>query len=699
MTELLSPGVAERVRADRFRAHELLFAHRHPFPFADFHRELVADFWSETKAVIDLGFRECGKTTLVEEALTIAAAEGEYFEPFFYNCVIVCAKEALAAEILQNVKIELEQNDALIAVYDRVRGNTWQTTKITFKSGRCIQAIGRDQSLRGTKHLRWRPDLVIINDFEDENEVLNDDDRKKTLDWVMKVLLRACDSHRRRIRVYDSRTDPQTVPMRLIRDAGWKARFVPVCYLDENGEEKPSWPGHPNGNMEWISSEREMYRRLGRQHIWDQEMMMKSEARTASPFKAEMLRVVARERTWQPVYVMYDPARTIGRKSAMTGKAVWSWIGRKLVVWNGSAHFWLPDQLIDDVFQTAEIYDPVWVMVEEDGLNEWIRTPIRDEIARRGHLIPYKGVKAPKDKISFIQSLQLYFEGGDIEFAAEFPELRAQLLNFPRPPIDAPNALAYALITKPGHPIYDNFSDENVVLELGAARWHPVYLAANAADGWVAAGLLQMVDGAIRILADIVLEGLPEDRCLEIAQWSAMAVDVAEQYRAPTPRGYEALKNPMAVLDPPTLTRRGKAQWVIPALHFDKYLNIGLLQAISRLPARPQMGGDDGAGRDHLRMGLAQMAHGQPAVQVAENARWTLRALAGGYCRGKNVEPEPGPYRTLMAGIQACIGAAALTQANEDEEQQNYSYDRDGRAYKSIVPQRERKRANGRPSA
>jgi hypothetical protein len=64
----------EWIRADRFWAHELFFRHRHEFPFAPFHRDLIADFWSDDRFYIDLGFRECGKTTLVEEAIAFAAA-------------------------------------------------------------------------------------------------------------------------------------------------------------------------------------------------------------------------------------------------------------------------------------------------------------------------------------------------------------------------------------------------------------------------------------------------------------------------------------------------------------------------------------------------------------------------------------------------------------------------------------------------
>src|SRR5262245_49134099 len=96
------------IKDDRFAAHAILFPHRHEYPFAPFHRQLVEDFWSPGEKFIDFGFRECGKTTLVEEAIVVAACEGA-----FRNCLIVGAKEDLACELLTNIKVELETNDAI----------------------------------------------------------------------------------------------------------------------------------------------------------------------------------------------------------------------------------------------------------------------------------------------------------------------------------------------------------------------------------------------------------------------------------------------------------------------------------------------------------------------------------------------------------------------------------------------------------
>jgi hypothetical protein len=47
--------------------------------------------------------------------------------------------------------------------------------------------------------------------------------------------------------------------------------------------------------------------------------------------------------------------------------------------------------------------------VEEDGLNEFLMQPIRQEQVRRGMMLPVEGVRAPIGKIDFIRALQPFF--------------------------------------------------------------------------------------------------------------------------------------------------------------------------------------------------------------------------------------------------------------------------------------------------
>jgi hypothetical protein len=85
------------------------------------------------------------------------------------------------------------------------------------------------------------------------------------------------------------------------------------------------------------------------------EYMVQASNPELQKFKAEQMRVVPHIRTWQPTLAVYDPARTVKKEtSSMTGHVVASWIGTKLVIWEGDGRFLMPDEMIKDLFRVDE---------------------------------------------------------------------------------------------------------------------------------------------------------------------------------------------------------------------------------------------------------------------------------------------------------------------------------------------------------
>jgi hypothetical protein len=650
----MTEEVRDLIRRDRFRAHEILFEHRHEYPFAPFHSDLVADFWSPSWVYIDLGFRECGKTTLVEEGIIIAALEGG-----FRNCLIVGAKQELAAELLTNIKTEIDNNDALRLLYGEQHGAIWTNTKITLMNGACIQAHGVGQQMRGTQHLNRRPDLVVINDFEDDEEVLSPDGRRKAMRWLLRTMLPACDRARRKIRVYDSVRDADSVPMMLIKRQKWPHRMIPISYLDETGQERSSWPGHPTLTEKWIADERAMYANLGEMDIFEREYMCSAESQADRTFTSEMIKVEPVEHTFQAKYAMIDPARSVKATSAFTGWAVWSWERHRLIVWEAGAKHLMPDEIVELAFRLNRDHQPVEVGIEEDGLNEWLMQPIRQRVAQTGEAIPYKPVKAPHGKLDFIRGLQPFFAANGVTLVRDLPELRDQLLGFPTGRIDAPNALAYALTLKPGRLIYEGFNPNvhiGPIEALDAGR-SPVTLAVNATRELVAGVLVQSVGGRIGVLADWIVEG-------EAAECGESLVRSASIFAG---RGLTAIAGPR---------------------HFDQWQNVGLVQALRECGVQARPGGNLEAGRSVLRRAFERNIAGEPEFTVSPDAHWTLRALAGGYSKSLHNgrvsdEADNNRYRVLIEGLESLCG---LFQWGAGEDTRNYAHDRQGNKYLSALP-------------
>src|SRR5207245_723225 len=99
-----------------------------------------------------------------------------------------------------------------------------------------------------------------------------------------------------------------------------------------------------------------------------QEYMVQAEDPAVKAFTSDMLKVEPTVRTWHATYAMYDPARTVKTTSATTGVGVFSWINNRLIVWDAYGHRWKPDEIISDMFKVDEIYAPITIGVERDGL-------------------------------------------------------------------------------------------------------------------------------------------------------------------------------------------------------------------------------------------------------------------------------------------------------------------------------------------
>jgi hypothetical protein len=651
--------IVRLLSADRVLAHQALFKHRHPDVSPDFHRDMILDWHGPDPRVLEMVFRGGAKSTVAEEAITLGACFRE-----FRNGLIVGESYDRAVQRLHAVKHELENNETIAEVFGDQRGPTWGEDKIVTASGIMIQALGRGQSLRGIKHLDMRPDFLLVDDIEGRDDVRTPEARLKVRRWFMGDLLPAMDPGYR-ARMCATPLDPEALAEMLAKDPAWVTRRIPIKYRDERGEWAPSWPKRfPLADVDLIE---ESYLRQGLKREFNNEYMVQAEAPEEKPFKLEMFRIEPQVRTWQNVFGMIDPARTVGADSATTGWVTWSWIGGRLVVWDAGAGQLLPDAIIDLAFTMNEDAGGLtWLGVEEDGLNQFLLQPLRQAQVKRGIRLPLQALKAPKGKLDFIRGLQPFFNAREVWFAKNLPDLQSQLLAFPTGKIDVPNALAYALKLRPGAPMYDDFGGRHVGEGLEPAPFSQPWLAVNAKQGLVTGVLLQLIDGCLRVHADYVREGDPG---------SELAAMVQE-----------------ANLD------AGRAVKLIgPPIHFDKFLNVGLRQAAAKLPMELRKGVPPEQGRPEIRSLLKREHRHMPMLLVADRARWVLNGFAGGYARqllkgGVLAEhPEEGEYRVLMEGLESFAGLLRLGSPDSENDDRNYAWTPDGRRYTSALANRPRR--------
>jgi len=639
--------------ADRRLAHRELFRHRHTDLSPEFHGEMIDAWHSGERASFTMAFRGGGKSTLAEEGVVIQACLRE-----FRNCLIVAESLPKAMQRLHAIRRQFERNKVLREVFGGLRGHPWGDDRIELTTGITIVAMGRGQSIRGTKAEDLRPDLILVDDIEDAESMRTAEGTEKIQRWFFGDLMSAGDDPTLRVRGLANDMGIECLGNRLKHpDSGFVVRVYPWEFVNALGEREATWPAR--FPLAAIDRKRKQFFAAGRSEEYYRDFMCQSRAPEEKAFTAEMVRVQPTVRTWQAVYAMLDPARTVGAASATTGCAIWSWVGPRLVVWDAWAKKMLPSEIVGSLFEIDEVYRPVEIGVERDGLEEWMMQPIRQEQVRRGVMLPVKGLKAPKGKTDFIRGLQAFFSAGEVVFAKEMPELRAQLLNFPTPPIDAPNALAYAQVMRRGTRMYEDFTGGNVADELVPMRGQPLWLCLGADGRVVTACTVQLVDGALRVYGDWMREGTAAEVLKDLLRTVAL-----ESGRAVRP--------------------------VCGPGHFDRWHNHGLVQAANKLGLTLQAGVAPERGRSEIRLQLQRLVKGFPAVMVASAARWTLNGFSGGYTRALERHgaladhAEAGQYRVLLEGLESFAGLMGAGIVEEDGNDRFYKVREDGSRYLAL---------------
>ena len=77
-----------------------------------------------------------------------------------------------AEQFLDDIRIELEENANIIMDFGELKGDKmWRTGGLLTTTNVKIEAIGSGKKVRGRKHRNWRPDLIVLDDIENDYKV------------------------------------------------------------------------------------------------------------------------------------------------------------------------------------------------------------------------------------------------------------------------------------------------------------------------------------------------------------------------------------------------------------------------------------------------------------------------------------------------------------------------------------------------
>lgn len=132
--------------------------------------------------------RGAAKSTLVSQIFVMwcALLQKKHF------VIIIMDTYAQAAMMVEAIKVELESNPRLSHDFPEFvgAGRLWREGEIVTRNEVMILGAGTGQKMRGRRFGPYRPDLVILDDIENDENVLSPVYRKKQENWVERSVMK-----------------------------------------------------------------------------------------------------------------------------------------------------------------------------------------------------------------------------------------------------------------------------------------------------------------------------------------------------------------------------------------------------------------------------------------------------------------------------------------------------------------------------
>lgn len=435
------------VHQDTSPLHEYLFT-RLP--------EIIASPESETDAVA--APRGEAKTTISQQLFDLWCVVRE-LKKFI---IIVFDTASQAAESLEVIKAELLYNPRLRMDFPDAcgEGAVWRIGCILTASGIKIEAAGQGQSLRGRKHGAHRPDLVHLDDLENDENVVTPKQRDKLEKWLNSTVLPLGGPGMKLDVVYvGSVLHYDSVLARTMKNPMWHAvRFQAIV----------KWPDNRTLWDEWEALLRRDGKAAAKRFYARNEKALLKGARvswSARPLLTLMLirvRVGTRAfdaeyqndpvsgenaifhgcihdwRELEPDLIYFgacDPSlgkhNSRGKDPSALLVGGWHRIKKVLKVVRADIRVRRPKKIISDVIELQKIYGCIAWAFESVQFQDFLRETLIDESLKAGVPVPARSVIPTTDKHGRIESLQPFMENERILIAQALTTLREQLEHFP----------------------------------------------------------------------------------------------------------------------------------------------------------------------------------------------------------------------------------------------------------------------------
>jgi hypothetical protein len=156
------------------------------------------------------------------------------------NIILTSSTNDAADQFLTKYQVQLDSNQRLINDYGKQElPGSWESGSFTTRNGVKFLAIGARQSPRGNGNEEIRPDCIIVDDFDTDEECRNPDIIKQKWEWYENALFFTVDTSEPYLIVWNGNKIAEDC---CVVRAGEMADYCEVINIrDEFG--KSIWPG------------------------------------------------------------------------------------------------------------------------------------------------------------------------------------------------------------------------------------------------------------------------------------------------------------------------------------------------------------------------------------------------------------------------------------------------------------------------